>query len=840
MPTKANELNTKITASTFSVTAETGDDVCTFKQASAFSSIYISPTENAESPQPRKSTLQKKAGTFSLNKQKAFHRWYSYLEGYSSSLIEQQLDLFAGQIESVYDPFAGTGTTLLVAAQRGISSFYSEVNPFMCEVIDSKINAVRSLVNRGLSAEPLELFLKMILSKPHQFSFNKLLWGGFEKYFDENILSELFYIKECISDVKDDDVRKILLIVLASIIVNSSKMIRRGDLRFAKAGEKKPEDFALMHNFTKKLKEVILDISSFGDGILCDTTKLSFDSRDIDLESKIDCVITSPPYLNGTNYIRNTKLELKLLEFIDTENDLPFFHSKGIIAGINNVSKRNNEYHILPCVEPYVKQLEPVAYDKRIISMVTGYFWDMNNVIERLKHALKDGGIFVLDIGDSQFAGVHIPTHELLSDICTSHGFEKFDEEILRERRSKNGMVLSQRLLKFRLKKCESISEIFRIQAQNFIRELPYRTEPYAGRNWGHSWHSLCSYHGKLKPAIAHFLVSAFTEKGDVVLDPLCGVGTIPFEACLQGRIGYGNDLSEMAYAVTKAKVEPPSFSKTLTALASLEAYIEENKLSPETESDVKRFAEFGFNGGIAEYFHPTTFLEILCARRFFLDKQKTMSSEESMVFSCLLHVLHGNRPYALSRKSHPLTPYAPSGDFIYKSIVTHITNKFKLSFAKSLPDSFTSGKSIFGDYSQISQNANQAITVDAIICSPPFANSIRFYMNNWMRLWLSGWEIEDFKIADEKFLDVKQRNNFAVYNSFFAMCHETLKTNGKLILHLGKTDKVDMAEELSSQATPYFTEVFRGSEDVHLLEKHGIRDKGGTIEHQFLFLIKK
>ena len=41
-----------------------------------------------------------------------------------------------------------------------------------------------------------------------------------------------------------------------------------------------------------------------------------------------------------------------------------------------------------------------------------------------------------------------------------------------------------------------------------------------------------------------------------MVLDPLCGVGTIPFEACLQGRVGIGNDLSELAYVVTKPKLK--------------------------------------------------------------------------------------------------------------------------------------------------------------------------------------------------------------------------------------------------------------------------------------------
>ena len=53
------------------------------------------------------------------------------------------------------------------------------------------------------------------------------------------------------------------------------------------------------------------------------------------------------------------------------------------------------------------------------------------------------------------------------------------------------------------------------------------------------------------------------------------------------------------------------------------------------------------------------------------------------MVFAAFLHVLHGNRPYALSRNSHPLTPYAPTGDFVYKNVIQHITDKIELTYKK-------------------------------------------------------------------------------------------------------------------------------------------------------------
>lgn len=373
----------------------------------------------------------------------------------------------------------------------------------------------------------------------------------------------------------------------------------------------------------------------------------------------------------------------------------------------------------------------------------------------------------------------------------------------------------------------------FRKKAEQFVSRLPYKQSPYGNRNWGHPWHSLCSYHGKLKPAIAHWLISEFTSEGDVVLDPLCGVGTIPFEACLQGRIGIGNDLSELAYVVTKAKLEKPERVGVEDIIHQLDEYIEKNK----STRSVTEYENFGFNGKLPQYFDCETYKEILCARDYFLGRLPTVSAEEAMVFSALLHVLHGNRPYALSRRSHPLTPYAPTGDFEYKSVVEKIVQKVDASYAKLEQDRVKQGSAVYGDYRDL---ASKNINADCIICSPPFADSIRFYMQNWMRLWLCGWEQKDYKEADEKFLDKSQEKNFDLYCSFFEICSDVLNENGKVILHLGKTKAIDMGTELSKRAKPWFDVVYLAGEDVSAVEKHGIKDKGVTIEHQYLFLQKK
>jgi len=778
------------------------------------------------------------AATFALNKREPIHSWYSYLEGYSSCLIDDiVMQIGPENIHTIFDPFCGTGTTALVASSHGIKSYYCETNPFMRQVIEAKINAVKSLRDSKICSSFLEQLLYKLENYNYQLRFDEVRWEGFEKFFDSDVLSRLQEMKKLVDTIEDEASHNIALILLASVTVRASKMIRQGDLRFAKDSEKKEGDKDVVSNFIAKIKTAIQDINSDECPTLAETICLDADARNIDIENQIDCVITSPPYLNGTNYIRNTKLELKLTGHVATEKDLPDFHSKGIIAGINNVSKRKSDIPVLDVVAPYLNELEPVAYDKRIPIMVAGYFADMDKVIERLSHAMKNNGYFIMDIGDSQFAGVHIPTHEILLKISEAHGFVLYDEEILRERHSKNGMVLSQRLLKFRLHKNETPYEIFENQAKFFIEKMPYKQAPYSGRNWGHPWHSLCSYHGKLKPAIAHFLIEQFTELGDIIVDPLGGVGTIPLEACLQGRIGIGNDLSELAFTISKAKLEKPEYNDCITVLKEVDNYISAHKKSDRITELSDKYFDFGYNGKLPAYFHEDTFAEILCAREYFVPRIQDFSAAEAMVFSCLLHILHGNRPYALSRNSHPLTPYAPTGEFIYKNVTEHLKNKLDISYAKGDFSTYCKGRSILGDYNSLS---GTDIKADAVICSPPFADSIRFYMQNWMRLWLCGWEVEDYKNAENRFLDQKQKKDFDIYKSFFSMCYDILNPNGKVILHLGKTDKVDMAEELSKRAAPFFYEVFRGSENVQEIEKHGIKDKGATVEHQYLFLMKK
>jgi hypothetical protein len=367
-----------------------------------------------------------------------------------------------------------------------------------------------------------------------------------------------------------------------------------------------------------------------------------------------------------------------------------------------------------------------------------------------------------------------------------------------------------------------------------FRNELPHQILPFSKREWGGPAHSMCSYQGKMKPALAHHLIECFSKPGDVVVDPFSGSGTIPFEACRMGRRGFGIDISRLGHVLTLAKVAQTSVKKAEPLLLDLDKYIQNYQLTTE---DYERASAVQFNSAIPDYFHPDTLREVLAARSFFLSLWDS-SPEWALLFASTLHLLHGNRPYALSRRSHPVTPYKPTGPFEYRALMPRLRKKLaRLKDAIENTDrSF--GYSVQGD---CTKNWPSVIPrADTIITSPPFFDSTKFYMTNWMRFWFVGWEREDFKIQPIDYLENRQKLNLDVYYSFFESSRERLKDNGLLVLHLGKSSKCDMGIELTKRVKPWFAVTDCFTENVEHCESHGIRDKGAVKGHTYLILTAK
>ncbi|MCK4445104.1 MAG: DNA methylase, partial [Thermoplasmata archaeon] len=325
----------------------------------------------------------------------------------------------------------------------------------------------------------------------------------------------------------------------------------------------------------------------------------------------------------------------------------------------------------------------------------------------------------------------------------------------------------------------------------------------------------------KLKPSIAHFLVRLFTKEGETVLDPFSGVGTIPFEACSQGRRGIGSDLAPIAFHATQAKVSPPALSSVRSQLEALSVYIEKEK----DNVDISDAEE-----EIIPFYHDDTLREILAAKKFF---KAVQTPTDSFVLTCLLHILHGNRPYALSRRSHNIMPWPPKGEFVYKSLMESLSEKANRTASHPLPIGFVKGNALSDNVTSLSLEDS---SVDAILTSPPFYGSRDFLRMNRIRLWFSGWTYADQRKMKESFLE--HQKDITSYRSVFAEFNRVLKPGGICVMHVGVVKTFNMAEKLTPLAQQAGFEMLSVvDEDTSDMESHGIRDRGATHTHQFLML---
>lgn len=783
--------------------------------------------------------------TFRGGRKNPLHNWYSFLEGYSPEFVEYILDTHIKNARVIYDPFAGTGVTPLVAAKRGLPAFYSEVNPLLQFLVKTKVSASalseksRMKILENLERIRLELNSLIRSATPdnnlrntYQTTFRE------SRFFDAQTFELVLQVRTLLDEISYTDqlAADIVSVAVVNSLIPASLLQRAGDLRYKTERElTRKTDF--IETIERNLGNILEDIRQI-EPLPITPILITENAKLIDKipQLKIDAIITSPPYLNGTNYFRNTKVELWFLRSIKSQYDLFGFRQATVTAGINDVVQGKQLEFTTPKIQKVVTALKEKAYDQRIPKMVSDYFQDIAKIFAALKVHLNLDADIAIDIGDSMYGGVKVPTDELFIDVLERVGYEFKRSTILRKRISRNGEILKQVLLVFKnsahnnARKRDGLP-CWTSNWKSFKKELPHKHEPFSKRNWGHPLHSLCSYQGKMKPALAYHLVKTFTKKGDTILDPFAGVGTIPFEGALNGVRTFGFDISSAALSIAKAKLGKIDAEESALLIEKLARYIKEMKLPDRLLESAK---QFGFNKRLVEYFEPSTLKEIVLAREFFKVTPPTTPSEH-LVFASLMHILHGNRPYALSRRSHGITPFAPTGAFEYKNLIEHLREKVERNFAIELPNDFVRGEVLYQDAT--SWWPRDIENLDAIITSPPFFDSTRFYLANWLRLWMSGWNQVDFERQPLGFVDEKQKLGFEIYEPILRQARERLKLGGVVIFHLGKSPKCDMAEKLKEVARKWFSVADIFEESVEDGESHGIRDKGTVVKHQFLIL---
>ncbi len=368
---------------------------------------------------------------FKKNQNEIIHRWFNIKEGYSKALIFKLIDdLKIKQNDFIVDFFNGSGTTSLAAKERGFPYYGFEVNPFLFLLSKVKINdySKRDIENIIIyKKELIKDYKKVKNIKEVKLSIIK-------NVFKENLI-DILKTRTLILEIKDIKIRNFFLIALTTILedVGYSKKDGNG-LKYPK--NKKALNF--VNKFSEQIDLMLSDIESFKFKNIKNSQIILSDSRNIDkkyidnLKNKTSLVVFSPPYANCFDYSEVYKLELWMSGYIDEYEKLNKLRNESLSSHLN---KNLNHYQEHPLLKESLSQIKN-TWSKKIPLMISGYFYDMEKIIENSFSILKKGGYCVIIVGNSAYSGHIIKTDEILSRIAIEKGFSEIEIHIARKLRA--------------------------------------------------------------------------------------------------------------------------------------------------------------------------------------------------------------------------------------------------------------------------------------------------------------------------------------------------------------------------------------------------------------------
>jgi len=292
----------------------------------------------------------------------------------------------------------------------------------------------------------------------------------------------------------------------------------------------------------------------------------------------------------------------------------------------------------------------------------------------------------------------------------------------------------------------------------------------YAIQSWGSWLHRIAPYVGRIKPSFAHFLIEYTTDEGDVILDPFGGIGTIPTEGMLMGRQTISNDLNPYAYIIARAKSEKKK------PLQDLISYIESINVCTDNIS-LEDIPEW-----VKEYYNEETLKEII----FFRDKLE--NDKQYFLLGNLIGISQGHRPGHLSKPCAWTLPYKPRPDDPgeYREVKPRLIEKIKRTYKDSFEQT-GSMKSLYGDARKLDVASS---SIDAIITSPPYFDTLDYINSSRLRLAICGY------YEDEQKNNLKNQliQKFDTYLDEMEKCikefQRVLKKGGKAIVVVGDVFK--------------------------------------------------
>lgn len=357
------------------------------------------------------------------------HKYHNY----PATMIPKLPDLFikavqsATSIHSVYDPFMGSGTTLVEATRHDLSSTGVDLNPLA--VLMSKVKT-RTLNQKKLEKYRDDIY-KIYSKNKDDYAKGKLTlelptFKKIDYWFKDYIIIDLQILRSAIFSIQEDNYRDFFLIPFSSTVryVSNTRNSEFKMYRMAPRVLEKwhPNVFSKFKEFTEKNVYLNSQLSKHDvkANPLLGTSKSLSNIED----NSFDLLITSPPYGDSKTTVAYGQFSRTSLQWLNLDvepaDEVPKLDRK-LLGG--KVNKDNTTALPSSTLNKTLKKIK--ERDEHRAREIKQFYADLYEVLKECKRVMKPNSYQFWVTANRTVKGVQIPTDKIITELFESINISK-------------------------------------------------------------------------------------------------------------------------------------------------------------------------------------------------------------------------------------------------------------------------------------------------------------------------------------------------------------------------------------------------------------------------------
>lgn len=375
------------------------------------------------------------------------YRWLPYKEAFSPGVVRAVLDHWSGVGGMLLDQFAGGATSLLVAAERGLSAVGIELLPYAqwgADAIVRAHTADRAGFGR-MVGEAVEA-ARCSAGRPPTLPVPAASWA-----LSGEVAGALLALREALPARGSGIEADLAHLALVSVVENVSTAVKDGTSlrhrdrerkgRTTRPGRKGQQlSAARVVDAFKAAADVIGDdLAKLPGGT--ESRVLLGDARCLPLTAaSVGSAVFSPPYPNRYDYSAIYQLELAAGGFVRVPEDLRRIRKSLLRSHLEapppDSSLVLDDPVVLAVLRAVAEASEGGPGERgRTLRMLVGYFDDMCRVFSELARVLRPGAPAACVVATQTFFGCPVPTDLMLASIARRAGLLMEELWVLRHKR---------------------------------------------------------------------------------------------------------------------------------------------------------------------------------------------------------------------------------------------------------------------------------------------------------------------------------------------------------------------------------------------------------------------